>query len=110
MACGNPLYAGFRGRVVRPGSAGALGPAYGRNAFRIRNHTRDVDVVIAHTRRVFVRPGDRVRRGERIALASDDAAPDGCHLHFEVRPAGAGYLSAVKPLRYFRLDRQPIRD
>lgn len=110
MACGNPLYAGLRGRVVRPGSAGALGPAYGRNAFRIRNQKRDVDVVIGHTRRVFVDPGDRVRKGQRIALASNDAAPDGCHLHFEVRPKKQGYLSAVKPLRYFQLDRKPIPD
>ena len=65
-------------------------------------------MVIGHTRRVFVEPGDRVHRGDRIALASDAAAPDGCHLHFEVRPAGHGYLDAVKPGRWFRLDRQPI--
>ncbi len=108
MRCGNPLFAGLAGRVVNPRAAGALGPAYGANAFRIRNAARDIDVVIGHTRQVFVRPGDRVRRGQRIALASDAAAPDGCHLHFEVRPAGAGYLDALRPARWFDLDRQPI--
>ena len=108
MRCGNPLFAGLKGRVVNPDSAGAPGPAYGAHAFRIRNAARDIDVVIGHTRRVFVDPGDRVRRGQRIALASDAAAPDGCHLHFEVRPAGGGYLDARKPARWFRLERQPI--
>jgi murein DD-endopeptidase MepM/ murein hydrolase activator NlpD len=108
MRCGNPLFAGARGRVVDPGSAGALGPAYGAHAFRIRNAAHDIDIVIGHTRRVFVDPGDRVHRGQRIARASDAAAPDGCHLHFEVRPAGACYLSARNPERWFRLHRQPI--
>jgi len=108
MRCGNPLFAGLAGRVVHPRSSGALGPAYGANAFRIRNAAHDIDVVIGHTRRVFVRPGDRVERGQRIALASDAAAPDGCHLHFEVRPAGDGYHAARKPARWFDLDRQPI--
>jgi murein DD-endopeptidase MepM/ murein hydrolase activator NlpD len=46
--------------------------------------------------------------GQRIALASDAAAPDGCHLHFEVRPAGARHLDALRPARWFDLDRQPI--
>jgi murein DD-endopeptidase MepM/ murein hydrolase activator NlpD len=108
MRCGNPLFAGLRGRVVHPAAAGGLGSAYGPHAFRIRNHTRGIDIVIGHTRRVFVEPGDRVRRGQRIALASDAAAPDGCHLHFEVRPSGGGYLDARSPERIFRLHRQPI--
>lgn len=108
MWCGNPLFAGVRGRVVRPRAPGALGPAYGAHAFRIRNRAHDIDIVIGHTRRVFVERGDRIRRGQRIALASDAAAPDGCHLHFEVRPQGGGYLDAVRPVRWFRLDRQPL--
>ena len=105
MPCGTRLFAGFRGRVVRPDSLGALGPAYGRRAFRLRNHRRGVDVVVGHVRRVYVVAGDRVRRGQLIARASDAAAPDGCHLHFEVRPIGAGYTSAVRPHPYLDLQR-----
>lgn len=101
MPCGTPLYSAVRGRVVRPGSPGALGPAYGAHAFRIRSG--GLDYVIAHSRRVFVEPGERVRRGQRIARASDDGAPDGCHLHFEVRPAGEGYTAAIAPRPYARL-------
>ncbi|HET6627876.1 MAG TPA: M23 family metallopeptidase [Nocardioidaceae bacterium] len=103
MPCGTRLLAGFRGRVVRPSSAGSPGPSYGRKAFRIRNQRKGVDVVIGHARRVYVGPGDRVRAGQLVARASDAGAPDGCHLHFEVRPVGGGYRSAVRPHEYLRL-------
>jgi murein DD-endopeptidase MepM/ murein hydrolase activator NlpD len=94
MPCGTPLFARFRGRVV---SHESLGPAYGSNPMLIRNRHRGYDLVIGHTRRVFAHPGDRVRRGERIALASDNGAPDGCHLHFEQRAIGGGLDTAVFP-------------
>ena len=97
MPCGTPLFSGLRGRVVDPNSAGSLGTAYGRNAFRIRNHRFRIDVVIGHTRKVFVRPGQRVRRGQRVARASDMGAPDGCHLHFEVRPRRGSVSQAINP-------------
>lgn len=95
MRCGNPIYARVRGRVVDPTSAGALGPAYGGKAFRVRHHGQDI--VFGHVRRVYVAPGDRVHRGQLIARAGQLGAPDGCHLHFEVRPAGGGYTTAVNP-------------
>ena len=105
MPCGTRLFAGLRGRVVEPSSRGALGSSYGEKAFRIRNHRHDVDVVVAHVRRVYVEPGDVVRRGQLVARASDAGAPDGCHLHFEARPKGAGYREAVRPHPYLRLSR-----
>ena len=105
MPCGTRLFAGFRGRVADPASAGAPGPAYGHKAFRIRNRRKAVDVVIGHARRVYVDPGDRVRTGQLLARASDAGAPDGCHLHFEVRPVGGGYQSAVRPHEYLMLRR-----
>lgn len=36
MPCGTRLFAGFRGWVVSPDAPGALGPAFGAKAFRIR--------------------------------------------------------------------------
>lgn len=105
MRCGTRLFAGFRGRVVAPGSAGALGPAYGAKAFRIRHFRKGVDVVIGHARKVYVDPGDRIRRGRLIARAGQLGAPDGCHLHFEVRPNAGGYTTAVRPHEYLRLHR-----
>ena len=80
MPCGTPLLSAVDGVVLSPSSPGAPGSAYGVHPFRIR--TGDHDVLIGHTVRVFVRPGDRVHPGQRIALAGDSGAPDGCHLHF----------------------------
>jgi len=69
----------------------------------IRNRQRGYDLVIGHTRHVFAHPGDRIHRGERIALASDNGAPDGCHLHFEKRAVGGGLETAVLPRRLLHL-------
>jgi murein DD-endopeptidase MepM/ murein hydrolase activator NlpD len=103
LACGTPLFAGRAGTVVDPRQAGSLGTAYGPWAFRIRTADNRYDIVIGHVRRVFVQPGERVTPGRPIALANDAGAPDGCHLHFEVRPAGADYTSAVDPRRWLDL-------
>ena len=102
MKCGTRLFAGRRGWVV---SHAALGPAYGVNPLLIRNYKLDRDFLLAHTRKVFVKPGDRIRPGMLLAKASDSGAPDGCHLHFEVRAAGGGLATARSPLKY--LDLQP---
>lgn len=100
MRCGTRLFAGRRGWVV---SNADLGPAYGVNPLLIRNYTLDRDFLLAHTRKVFVKPGDRITRGLLLAKASDSGAPDGCHLHFEVRDAGGGLDSAHHPRRYLDL-------
>lgn len=97
LPCGEPITSGVNGRVIDPSSPGTPGPAYGSTAFRIRTQAGQ-DVLIGHARKVFVHPGDRVHRGELIALAGARGAPDGCHLHLEVRPAGGGYQEAVSPL------------
>jgi murein DD-endopeptidase MepM/ murein hydrolase activator NlpD len=101
MACGTRLFSNVRGRVVGRTAPGAPGAAYGVLAFRIR--ARSVDYVFGHVRRVFVQPGDRVTRGQLIARAGALGAPDGCHLHFEVRPHGGGYTSARPPRAYLHL-------
>jgi murein DD-endopeptidase MepM/ murein hydrolase activator NlpD len=109
MKCGTRLFAGLRGTVVRPGAPGSLGSAYGPYAFRLRNHRRQIDVVIGHVKRVYVQPGDHVAKGTLMARASDQGAPDGCHLHFEVRPRGASFDDAVNPMRYLDLRRHRAR-
>lgn len=100
MKCGTPLFARKRGWVA---SSDGLGPAYGENPLRLRNFDEEWDVVIGHTRTVFVEPGDRIRKGQKLALASDDAAPDGCHLHFEKRALAGELSSAVRARQLLRL-------
>ncbi len=102
MRCGTRLHAGRRGWVV---SNAALGPAYGVNPLLIRNYRLDRDFLLAHTRKVYVSVGQRIRPGRLLAKASDSGAPDGCHLHFEVRKAAGGLSDARLPYRY--LDLQP---
>jgi murein DD-endopeptidase MepM/ murein hydrolase activator NlpD len=101
MPCGTPLLSAVDGVVLDPSAPGSPGPAYGVHPFRIR--TGDHDVLIGHTTRVFVHPGVRVHPGQRIALAGDSGAPDGCHLHFEVRRAGGGLSTATDPARLLAL-------
>jgi len=101
MPCGTKIFSNVRGRVVKRTSPGALGSAYGAKAFRVRHNNRDF--VFGHVRRAYVSPGDRVKRGELIARAGALAAPDGCHLHFEVRPKAASYTRALRPWDYLKL-------
>jgi len=100
MPCGTRLFAGRRAKVV---SNAALGSAYGAHPLLLRNRKLGWDVVIGHTRRVFVRPGDKVHRGDLIARANDSGAPDGCHLHFEVRAVEGGLSTARWPRPLLRL-------
>lgn len=97
MPSGTPVFAGVRGRIVK----GTVGSAYGSRAFILR--TRRHDIVIGHVRKALRRDGARVRKGQRIALSGKRGAPDGPHLHFEVRPRGGSYTQAIPPKRFLRL-------
>jgi murein DD-endopeptidase MepM/ murein hydrolase activator NlpD len=50
----------------------------------------------AHLSSVRVRPGQRVRKGQRIGLAGCTGSCSGTHLHFEIKRAGL----SVNPLRF----------
>ena len=91
-------------RVV---SHDSLGPAYGTNPLLLRNRRLGFDLVIGHTRRVYVHEGDTVAAGTLIARASDNGAPDGCHLHFERRDLGGGLATAHRPRRLLGLTPPP---
>ena len=94
MPVGTPIYSNVRGRVLK----GGLGDAYGAKAFRIRIKNRDI--LLGHVSRVLVRSGQRVSPGQLIAFSGNLGAPDGAHLHFEVRRRGASFTGAVNPRRW----------
>ena len=52
----------------------------------------------AHLAHVRVRPGQHVRRGQRLGLAGCTGSCSGTHLHFEIKRRGA----SVNPLRFLR--------
>lgn len=97
MPCGTKLRSAVTGLVVRYPN---LGSAYGRYALKIRSGR--FDYVIGHAQRLYVKPGQRVRAGQLLAQSGKLGAADGCHLHFEKRPAGSGYTSAVDPVPSLR--------
>ena len=100
MPCGTPLRSNRRAWVV---SNDELGPAYGGNPIRLRNYKHKFDIVIGHTRKVFVHPGDRIRPGTLLGRASDFGAPDGCHLHFERRALAGDLDTATSPRKMLHL-------
>lgn len=97
MPVGTPVFSHVRGRIVK----GTVGSAYGSRAFIVR--TRRHDFVIGHVRKALLADGARVHKGQRIALSGKRGAPDGPHLHLEVRPRGGSYTQAIPPKRFVDL-------
>ena len=93
MPRGTAVRSAVNGVVVK----GTLGQAYGAHAFIIR--TAQYDIVLGHVGKVFVADGQQVKPGQVVAASDQLGAPDGPHLHFEVRPRGGGYQSALNPRR-----------
>jgi murein DD-endopeptidase MepM/ murein hydrolase activator NlpD len=98
MPCGTPLTSAVDGVVAPANGPGRPDAAYGAYAFRIRVASAGVDILLGHVRTVSVRPGQAVVRGQRNALSADEGAPDGCHLHVEVRSVAGGLATARDPL------------
>ena len=76
---GDPILAAASGTVLRAGSDGRYGQVV------ILDHGNGLTTLYAHTSRLFVNEGERVRRGERIAAVGGSGNARGTHLHFEVR-------------------------
>ncbi|MBI4962809.1 MAG: M23 family metallopeptidase [Desulfomonile tiedjei] len=94
-ACkGEPILACADGTVVATGSRKGY-RSYGQTV--LISHGNDVYTHYAHASRVLVRPGQKVCRGEKIALVGATGRATSPHLHFEVR-VGSQLLN---PYPYF---------
>ncbi len=75
---GTPIFAAAGGVVVTQ----EYHPAYG-NMIEV-DHGNDLITRYAHTSRVFVKKGDLIKRGQKIAEVGTTGRSTGSHLHFEV--------------------------
>jgi murein DD-endopeptidase MepM/ murein hydrolase activator NlpD len=87
---GTPIYASAGGVVAYA----SLHPQYG-NMVEI-DHGNDIITRYAHASKLFVKVGQVVRRGEKIAEVGSTGRSTGAHLHFEVRYKGV----AQNPVRF----------
>lgn len=81
---GSPVYAADKGRVTKVFSGG-WGGGYGNHV--VVTHDDGVITLYAHLSRPLVGKGDKVKKGEEIALSGNTGRSTGPHLHFEVRGA-----------------------
>lgn len=87
---GTPIEAPAAGTVVSAGWSTGYG-----NTVTL-DHGFGLVTRYAHASRLLVSPGQRVRRGERIALVGNTGLATSSHLHYEVHVNG----KPVDPLRY----------
>jgi murein DD-endopeptidase MepM/ murein hydrolase activator NlpD len=87
---GSPIEAPAAGIVSDAGSESGYG-----NTVTI-DHGFGIETKFAHASKLLVRTGQRVSRGQRIALVGNSGLATGPHLHYEVRVKGR----PVDPLKY----------
>ncbi len=81
-AIGTPITAPARGRVVFSGNRGPLGKAI------IIDHGYGVRTQYGHNHELFVKKGDKVERGDKIASLGNSGRSTGPHLHYVVEVNG----------------------
>ena len=96
---GTEVYATGDG-IVAEASAGYNG-GYGRQV--LLNHGFGYKTRYAHLDKILVEPGQRVTRGQVIALTGNSGRSTGPHLHYEVIRRGV----PVNPINYFNRDMTP---
>jgi len=79
---GDPVFAAREGEVIFSGWRNGYGNTV------VLDHGRGVTTLYAHASALFVRPGERVARGQRIAAVGATGNARGDHLHFEIAWAG----------------------
>ena len=81
-AAGTPVFAPSDGVVIFDGTEGGYGNVL------VLDHGYGVRTRYGHLSKIFVRLGDRVKRGEKVAAIGNTGRSTGPHLHYEVRVNG----------------------
>lgn len=94
---GSSIYAAEDGVVV---TAKKLSTSYGY--YIVIKHNDNLYTLYAHNSQLLVNVGDRVVRGQKIALSGETGNATGPHCHFEVRVGRNSSNSTVNPLNYLK--------
>ena len=89
-AAGTPIHAPARGRVTFAGRKGPLGNAL------VVEHGYGVKTVYGHAKKLHVKAGDTIERGQMIAEIGNSGRSTGPHLHYAIEVNG----KAKDPLDY----------
>lgn len=96
---GSPIYAAADGEVVMDGSE-----TPGNNDIRIKHEVagKVFYTWYLHCYRtgIFVKAGQKVKAGEKIAEVGNSGRSTGSHLHFEIRPTPDYSQPAVNPVEF----------
>ncbi|OGC07343.1 hypothetical protein A2526_02625 [candidate division WOR-1 bacterium RIFOXYD2_FULL_36_8] len=79
------------GEVIRAADSGEIILAGWWNGYGkaiVINHGKDMSTVYGHMSRLYMKVGDRVKKGQIIGLVGSTGYSTGPHLHFEVRIKG----------------------
>lgn len=88
---GDPLYAAREGTV-----SAVIYQRWGYGYHIIISHGGGLQTLYGHASKIFVKPGQRVSRGQSIALCGTTGRSSGTHVHFETIVNGR----KVNPLAY----------
>ena len=82
---GTPIYAAADGIVTKASRASAYG-----NLIKL-DHGAGLETRYAHASKLLVEPGERVVKGQKIALVGSTGRSTGPHLHYEIRLHGHAF-------------------
>lgn len=87
---GTPIYAAAGGTVVSSGYSGKAGNRI------VINHGNGLQTIYMHCHQLYVKAGEKVTKGQNIAIVGTTGNSTGPHLHFQVMSGG----TPVNPLKY----------
>lgn len=82
--CNTPLYASAAGTIITADAQGWNG-GYGK--YIKISHDNGTITLYAHASQILIGEGQKVKKGQTIALMGSTGNTTGCHVHFEVRGA-----------------------
>ena len=98
---GNNVYA-TGDATVQSTDLGQPRRGYGKQI--LLNHQYGYQTRYAHLSQIFVKPGEKVVRGQLIGKVGNTGGVTGPHLHYEVRHNGM----RVDPIHYFFMELSPV--